>query len=118
MPFPTKNRQCKTHLGPLEEYGSVSEMKRIHRYLLRGKTGFSVCLVFQFLFIAYYLKQVIGKILCFERCLENWLPTMLHTGFLLGTFLVIVEMGPNKRLSPTSQFTEHLHVFLVSAFLL
>lgn len=42
---------------------------------------------------------------------------MLHTGFLLGAFLVIVEMGPNKRLSPTSQFTEHLHVFLVSAFL-
>lgn len=105
-------------MGPLEEYESVLETKRIHRHLPRWKTRFSVCLVFQFLFIAYYLKQVIGKILCLERCLESWSPPMLHTGFLLGAFLVIVEMGPNKRLSPTSQFTEHLHVFLVSAFLL
>lgn len=118
MPFPTKNRQCKTHLGPLEEYESVLEMNRIHRYESRWKTRFSACLVFQILFIANYLKQVIGKILCLEKCLGSWSPPMLHTGGFFRGFLVIVEMGPNKCLSLTSQFTEHLHVFLVSAFLL
>lgn len=58
IPFPTKNRQCKTHLGPFEEYESVLDMKRVHKCLPRGKIKFSVCLVFQFLFIAYYLKEV------------------------------------------------------------
>lgn len=44
-------------------------------------------------------------------------PPVLHSGFLSEAFKSNAEMDANESLYTTSQFTEHLHVFPVSAFI-
>lgn len=89
-------------------------MRRISRYLSRWKTRFSFPSIY--LFGGWGRRQVMGKVLC----LESWFffyPPVLHSGFLSEAFKSNLELDANESLYTTSQFTEHLHVFPVSAFI-